>query len=395
MTLFYQFPERIVLDEVKELVATNSNFIIVDKGEYLVASYIRMGNDTFPPVVDRGTAILRELRGLIFNRRGDVIARRPHKFFNVGERADVQFDVRRPHVLLEKLDGSMITPIPLDSGIQWGTKMGVTDVALQAKQFIDSRINYHQLALFCECYGVTPTFEWCSRQQRIVIDYPVDQLVLLLVRDNVSGSYWSHEDVLELAKEFDVPVVALNAFDRLGGTMGGVDDIIAQIRTLDEAEGVVVRWDDGHMAKIKADKYVSLHRAKSLLDNERDVVDLIIQNKVDDLYPLLPEADPLRLRQFATSVWEDIAIAADTVYDMLWTEHAGKDRKQFALATINEDPVLRSIAFRNFDVQSARIFWVNDSIEKYVLQHLGSAGAYEKIKKSILTRSHWKVNQDD
>ena len=78
MTLFYQFPERIVLDEVKELVATNSNFIIVDKGEYLVASYIRMGNDTFPPVVDRGTAILRELRGLIFNRRGGVIARRPH-----------------------------------------------------------------------------------------------------------------------------------------------------------------------------------------------------------------------------------------------------------------------------------------------------------------------------
>jgi hypothetical protein len=36
---------------------------------------------------------------------------------------------------------------------------------------------------------MTPIFEWCSRNQRIVVDYPEDMLVLTAVRDNIEGVY--------------------------------------------------------------------------------------------------------------------------------------------------------------------------------------------------------------
>ena len=54
----------------------------------------------------------------------------PTKFFNVNEREETliqHIDFSQPHLILEKLDGSMITPFEVDSRIRWGTKMGLTD----------------------------------------------------------------------------------------------------------------------------------------------------------------------------------------------------------------------------------------------------------------------------
>jgi len=48
---------------------------------------------------------------------------------------------------------------------------------------------YQQFAKWCIENRLTPIFEWCSRKQRIVIDYPEDKLVLLAVRENMSGKY--------------------------------------------------------------------------------------------------------------------------------------------------------------------------------------------------------------
>lgn len=52
---------------------------------------------------------IRECRGLIFNKEtGKVVARRLHKFFNIGESEETQankIDFSLPHVLVEKVDG--------------------------------------------------------------------------------------------------------------------------------------------------------------------------------------------------------------------------------------------------------------------------------------------------
>jgi RNA ligase len=296
----------VTLDEVREILEGNENFIIAERPGYTVVNYVRAGNDTFPPVTDRKTAILRELRGAIFcPETGEFINRRFHKFFNLGEREDMGvLDIRRPHVILEKLDGSMITPLVINMKMRWMTKMGITDVALQAEEFVRTQTEYayEDAAGAMMILGWTPIFEWCSRKQRIVIDYPQDRLVLLAARNNRTGKYLPRS-ALETFKQF-VPVV--DVAEESSATILTFGHIIQRIRNLQDSEGVVIAFDDGHMVKVKAETYVSLHRAKSLLDNERDVTGLVLEDKVDDLYPLLPVHDRERLRNYSNNVLWDV-----------------------------------------------------------------------------------------
>lgn len=384
MTIGYQFPVDVTLDEVRAIVKDNPNFVIVDKKDYIVVNYVRAGNDTFPPVTDRNTAIMRELRGLIFSPEGNIIARRFHKFFNYGEREDLlNINTKKAHRFLEKLDGSMITPIPLPGGfIRWGTKMGLTEVGMQAEEFVAKNKKYEEFAAECVILNVTPIFEWCSRKQRIVVDYPEDKLVLLAVRCNFTGNYYSFQSLKMFGQSYNIPIVA----DVVSYEETTFEEKIKFIRNWEDAEGVVIRFDDGHMVKIKADSYVSLHRAKSLLDNERDVVGLVLSDKQDDLYPLLSESDKQRLSEFSENIWIDINRFLCHVNEVL-EEWKDKTRKDFALES-DTDATTRSFVFSSWGKPSCPL----DSVVEYIQKHLGSASQYEKCHNIIKTR--WKETNE-
>jgi RNA ligase len=110
----YTFPKNITLDDVKEEIKDNKEFIIVEKDNFTVVNYVYAAPETFD------TPLKAELRGLIFcNETGKVINRRFHKFFNVGEKLNAgDIDISKPHVILEKLDGSMISPIHVGGNIR-------------------------------------------------------------------------------------------------------------------------------------------------------------------------------------------------------------------------------------------------------------------------------------
>ena len=194
----YVFPNIYNISQVLPLIKDRTEFIVCEKdGDYTVINYVVQMSDTFPPVTDESHAILRELRGLIFKTStGEVLQRRLHKFFNVNEKDETQvskIDFTQPHVILEKLDGSMITPVWTSDGLRWGTKMGVTQVALPVEEFVAEHPEYTLFAQHCLEMNVTPIFEWTSRKQTIVIDYPTDNLILIAIRDNVTGEYLPYE----------------------------------------------------------------------------------------------------------------------------------------------------------------------------------------------------------
>ena len=123
-----------------------------------------------------------------------------HKFFNVNERDETRaehVDLNQEHVILEKLDGSMITSLPLDGQMYWATKMGINDISMGAARFAEANSGYMDFARDMADAKMTPIFEWCSRKQRIVIDYPQDRLVLTAVRDNQSGEYMRYDTMLD------------------------------------------------------------------------------------------------------------------------------------------------------------------------------------------------------
>ena len=391
MTLGYKFPFIYKFDQIKHIFEGNENYIIAYKDGYTVINYVRAGKDTHPIVENDEHAILREARGLIFDSAtGRVIARRFHKFFNLGEREDVmEIDLSKPHVIMNKLDGSMITPIPMQDGsIRWGTKMGITDVAMQAEVFVAKNLNYVEFAAKCIEREITPIFEWVSRQQRIVVDYEQDNLVLLAVRDNYTGEYFSRKTLEGWSEAWNIPLVGVIPSKNMTTNQ---NILIETVRGMTGIEGFIIQFEDGHMVKLKTDEYVSLHRAKSLLDNERDVVGLILDEKVDDLLPLLPDNDKVQLEKFAEAVWHDIfECYMEVNRHLIMYQNVGMTRKDFALNEASKvDHIVRSLIFANFDKSAT----TNDVVQ-YVRKHLGSKSQFEKCDEIFVT-AKWKGVSND
>lgn len=232
--------------------------------------------------------LLREARGIKFDLKTKRIVSRPyHKFFNVNERDETQahvIDWTQPHVILEKLDGSMLTPYVSPSGeIKWMTKRGVTEVANNALDFFHKHPHYEDFCRRMFNKNLTPIFEWCTRRQRIIVDYgPTDRMVLTAIRDNVSGDYFRYDDMVGIARDNNLDYVR-----KLDFTVTNVNEFLQQTREIEGEEGYIVRFDTGHMYKVKGEWYCRLHKTFDALRFEKDIIRLILEGQLDDLRPFL------------------------------------------------------------------------------------------------------------
>jgi RNA ligase len=298
----YKFPEIRTIDDVLPHIEGRDEFIVAQREGYTVINYVVSMTNTFDMTGpdDLGGAIRRECRGLIFYPDGRIMSRPFHKFFNVNEREEtqqhiVELDLKFDHVLMEKMDGSMIRPVVLDQGIRLGTKMGVTDVAMSAETWLVAQPDYDQKLAFLKDMirdNCTTIFEWTSPKNQIVIPYETEDLVLLAIRDNFTGEY--------LAFNSDVPFTVVPVY---GSVQGNLADYISRAREREGREGDIVRFADGHMLKIKNDWYVRIHKTIDRVRFDRHVVELILNEQLDDAIGMLPVVEADRIRKFEADFW--------------------------------------------------------------------------------------------
>ena len=334
----YDFPKIETIEDVFYDINGYDEIRVMDKGDYTVINYAVAFEDTFAWDAEDpySSSIRRECRGLIFNNEGKLISRPYHKFFNAGEKDETQLNkinLYEPHVVLEKLDGSMIRPIPTEDGFRLATKAGVTDIAQQAEEFIADKPEYTEFIRSSIACGLTPIFEWVSRKNRIVVDYPEDNLILTAVRDNLSGTYVHYSMLAETGKNYNIPVV--KAVDGL--SVQNIELFVKQVREWDDGEGVVIRFDSGHMVKIKCDDYVLRHKSKDQISQEKNALQTILSDSVDDLVPLLTPEDATRLKAFQNAFWasvDDLASEMADLYNVGSTLYP--DKKDFAVEFVQK-----------------------------------------------------------
>lgn len=335
----YIFPQISNIVDILPHIEDRPEFKVMEKDWYSVINYMVAFENTFSHDLNSSsynTWVRRECRGLIFDTAtGNLISRPYHKFFNVGEREETQLhkvNLNEPHVVLEKLDGSMIRPIPTKEGFRLATKAGITDVAMNAEVFIADKLKYSKLINLCISAKMTPIFEWCSRKNRIVVDYPEDQLILTAIRSNHDGNYLPHSDIVEIGEHFDIPYVKA-----LAGDEKDINKVVDHIRKWDDGEGVVIRFDSGHMVKIKADEYVLRHKSKEQINQEKNVIQVILDDSVDDVIPLLTQDDANRLKSFQNAFWMAVDDLASEMADLY---NAGNimypDKKDFAVEFVQK-----------------------------------------------------------
>jgi RNA ligase len=415
MTLNYTFPTIHNISDV--LPHIDDCFRVVEKDELTFINYNMMGGDVFPPVVEGlnnplaervalRAAIRRECRGIVFDTKTGALVSRPyHKFFNVGEREDMlleHIDISAPHVLLEKLDGSMIRPLIVDGYTRWGTKMGVTDVAMLAEEFVADKPYYYDLAEACVLSGHTPLFEFGSRRSRIVVDFPQDVMVLLDIRDNLTGTYMPRSLVRATAERHGVPVVdSVNYqgvhWPRVAGDIINLEHVLASVKESEEGEGKIIAWDNGHRAKIKSDHYVRIHRAKDMLRSERRVVDLILNEGLDDLLPILDAADRTRILNYVDSFHNEIAFATGSLqaaYDR--NRRMFETKKDFATAkdakTLAYPAWYRGATFTLWDGKAAD---ERDVVLKAIRVGLQSETRFNEVKSELELRTKWDYQMEE
>jgi RNA ligase len=332
----YDFPQIKTIDDVLPHISGREEFLVMEKEGYTVIKYVVAFEETFlwdsnDPV---GSAIRRECRGITFDTEGNLICRKFHKFFNVGEKEETQLNkinLYEPHIVLEKLDGSCVIPQPSLDGFVLTTKSGVTDISQQAEVFISDKPHYAKFIHSMFDGKLTPIFEWVSRKNRIVVDYENDNLILTAIRNTEMGNYLPYFNMLDLAEHWNIPVV--QAVDGLA--VQNIELFVKQIREWEDSEGVVLRFDTGHMVKIKSDQYVLRHKTKDAINQEKNVISIILNDDVDDLIPLLTPEDATRIQEFQHAFWLSFEDVAGEIYDLYRQIDKGQSQKDFALFAVS------------------------------------------------------------
>jgi len=346
----YKFPTIDNISVVLPYLKGREEFRVMEKDWYTVVNYAVGFEDTFtlnPGETEHFMKIRRECRGLIFETSTGILISRPyHKFFNVGEKPETQINkvnLYEPHVVLEKLDGSMIRPIPTTEGFRLATKAGITDVAMNAEVFVADKPHYATFINKCIRKGTTPIFEWVSRKNRIVVDYPEDNLILTGMRYNDTGKYVDYQVMSNYATSWNIPVV--KAVDGLA--VQNIDLFVKQVREWDDGEGIVLRFDTGHMVKVKADDYVLRHKSKDAINQEKNVIQTILEDAVDDLVPLLTPEDAQSVEAFQNAIWMALEDVGMDIHDTYKKIDQGQDQKEYAtLAVPSVLPQYQSFMFK-------------------------------------------------
>ncbi len=374
----YKFPHITDLSQVEKAIAGRDEFIVAERDFGYVVNYLVNLIDTFPTPdtkdaeLNERYVIRRECRGIKFDKDGKILARPYHKFFNCGERPETEaarIDFDAPFAILDKLDGSMVHPINFNNQVVLCTKMGITDVVAPVQKFAE--VKGHAAIFYLDfCWdlmksGMTPLFEWCSRQQRIVVDYPEDQLILTAVREMESGKYLNRSAMEALATPYRVPLV-----NEWAGTFEGIKSFLDEVQENELEEGYVLRFNDGHALKVKNVWYCQLHKVKELLNFEKDVWALILDEKQDDAKAFMEDEDKARIDAFTKDLYDALAKTADRLN---WVVIAAKDnlndsKKRFALEVVPQHSQL----------EKGLLFSIWDGKEPVALLH-------EHIRKNLGT----------
>jgi RNA ligase len=176
------------------------------------------------------------------------------------------------------------------------------------------------------------------------VDYPEDNLILTGIRNTTKGVYLLYENMMELAEHWNIPVVkAVN-----GLAVQNIELFVKQVREWESDEGVVIRFNSGHMVKVKADDYVLRHKSKDSISQEKNVIDCILGDAVDDLVPLLAPNDVERLQRFQGAFWKGLD---EVAYEMAELFIKGNkmypEKKDFAVEFVQKkvEPIYAPIMY--------------------------------------------------
>lgn len=293
-------------DHLSKFKEVRFQHVVIDGKRLVIVHYMIWNNNLL------SEPLSLEARGTVFDAdTGECICRPFEKFFNVGEQEFTQPSELKnldwdDAVVTKKRDGSLLTPVLVNGNIHWKSKKSFTSDLV--KDFMTSGLpidQYNKQVTGLLLHGMTPIFEYTSPEFKIVIDYgDQPKLTLLAIRNNSTGEYLK-PDQIGFGIIEEVPI--------------GFKDILEMQHTAVGEEGWVVHFKDSIRVKFKTDWYLARHRVLDL--RERDVADAVVNETMDDIYPMIQECgyDINRIREIESRVAKEL-ILIDEQVNALYSE---------------------------------------------------------------------------
>lgn len=280
-----------------------------------------------------------EMRGLTFVQNTDGTWTRHilmNKFFNVNQTIGWMYDdVKDKEIvgLANKEDGSIISFVKFENGkILAKSKTSFdSEQAEMSNEVYNEREDLRKFIDYTIENDLTAIFELVSPHNQVVLEYRHTDLVLLQVRDNMTGEYLTNGELAGLTVSINV-----NIAEQFPPSMWNLDDLLVR-KELDDSdiEGWIVTFEDGQMAKIKTDKYLQLHHLIGPdAFRENLLIKTILDNNIDDVIAQIVDGEKKRKVIDMSEVVQHHFNHLVVEYKRLRGEYFnkyGENRKEFAL----------------------------------------------------------------
>jgi RNA ligase len=324
----------------------------------------------------------KEMRGIcfIFNEDGSFFKRYLllHKFFNLNQTEETMYSNIKDFRIIgvsNKEDGSVASFVRLPNGSVLGkSKMSFeSDQAAGMNRLYRSNADLKRFVDWSLDNDYVAVFEYVAPNNRIVLRYLDEELILLRLRDNKTGEYL---DLSKLSKEIGSLKVAPS-------DVATLDELIDLSHSVEDKEGWIIEFTNGLFIKIKTSWYVSLHGLLTDdLYREHVLVKYILDEKIDDVLGQIPEEEVeahARIEKIIAVVKHSVSEKVKDInksYELFIEGGVGKDwtgdlrlqlmRKTFALKYRKERNFgyVMSLSKGNVDVYDLAKDWVSDQTKK-------------------------------
>lgn len=234
-----------------------------------------------------------EMRGLtfVFDKDGSLFNRYIllNKFWNINQNDETllsNLSGREIKSIHDKLDGSIASFVKLPNGKVYGKSKASfsSDQSIQMTDLYNRNKDIKRFVDWSLDNNLVAIFEYVSPSNKIVLDYAESKLVLLKLRNNSTGEY------IDISSLDDSVLMGIEVAK--SEELMCLDKLVELSETLEDREGWVVQFNDDYIVKIKTKWYFSRHRLLTeSLNRENDVIELIVNEKIDDVISQLGDSE--------------------------------------------------------------------------------------------------------
>lgn len=250
-------------------------------------------------------AITKECRSLVLDLHTfEVISRAYDRFFNLGEGLENHDIDYSQSYGLEKADGSLVVFFYNPHEHQWimrtrtafGDDVTLSFPHMSFKDLIYSDVNVTD-ELIQELFKSTGTdlsfiFEYIGFHIQHTTKYSKNELVLIGVRNNITGEYWGYDALLKWVEQVNVTYPTVNMRVCKVFKFNSLEQVIEALTSLPRGEEGFVMWDTSTNMRFKIKSPSYLAQAKLIDKGEfvpRRIVVSILLGDMDEIITYNPD----------------------------------------------------------------------------------------------------------